>query len=784
MNPPTLFSMALLIALLLGAFPMAYALECIEGQPPSDIIFVQADLKNPSDGTIQGALMGALMYDAPESPMFFYYNITHPFLSPVTARLYDGPLDGRAPVAILGQSTGEISGNFPLLPPNDPCALIEGNYRVAVGEAPNRLIGILKYIPYSEILSGNCYCEGGAPQVISSPFGIGFCMMFRLILSAVDTVSFKSLDTALANGNFSINNGQGLFYVEFDRDIGDTRNVWLYQGYPTHETQSRHPLIPIPSSHSYFLEITDNDPLICDLLEHRTYLAVSSDLNPVAEIAARVVHMDFGGEGEGEGEGEGQEEGEGEGEGFPQAFQLTINITGSGQVAISPPSVDGFYPPFTPVLLTATPGSGYQFMGWSGPDAAALESVYESHTVLVMSGNQSVRANFIATPPLIDPDENALIYHVAPPPLGQDAPGRGTAAAPYATIAYALDRIIPTGVPMRIQAASGVYSGNLTLKPGVTVASEANGEVWIEGSVTGAANSALERVRLTSNAKSTYLLDMNNVAMTLTGVWFVGGPGRTETGILADGEAPANSIIDGCHFSSLSVGIDIGGAIPTIRRCVFENLADSAIVVRHTAGKSFEAKAIGDETDPTSGWNTFRNNIDGPAIVNERDETLIMQMNDWDTNDPSEIAARIEGPATYVPYLAQGNGLLAASIFCTVVDNTGQTPILNASVRLLPSGYNPVTNNDKGVYAYPAIPEGSYTLQITAPDYQTASRAVNVSGGVIATVTVPLSAGEKPPQCACSGNDKALPAPGDLFIGTLSVLVLLLLKNPVQRHRN
>lgn len=463
-------------------------------------------------------------------------------------------------------------------------------------------------------------------------------------------------------------------------------------------------------------------------------------------------------------------------------YQLNITISGSGQVTTSPSPLLGYYPPFIMVTLSATPDPGYQFMAWSGPDAASLDPPYGNITKLYIDGNKSVQASFIPIPPSSETGDTLTTYYVAPTPLGLDAPGRGTLSAPYATIAYAINRtVVPADAKARIQVAPGTYPGNLTLKPRIIITGAPEGEVWIKGRVTGADNSALERVRLAAPEKNTYLLDMNNVAMRLSGVWFIGGPERAETGILVDGTAPAASVIDGCYFAFLSIGIDIGGAIPAIRRCVFENLADSAIVVRKNSGKYYEAKAIGDDTDPNSGWNTFRTSIDGPAVVNERNESIKMQLNDWDTNNPGEIASRIAGQATYVPYLAQGAGLLAASIYCTVIDAKTQGPVLDASVRLLPSGYNPVTNNDKGVYAYPAIPEGSYTLQVSAPDHQNVSRAVNVAGGGLASVTVALGAESSGRPCGCDNEGKALPNTGDLFIGALSVLVLLLLKNSVSR---
>jgi hypothetical protein len=72
---------------------------------------------------------------------------------------------------------------------------------------------------------------------------------------------------------------------------------------------------------------------------------------------------------------------------FTSIYTLSVSAKGKGSVSLSPPG--GSYPGGTVVTLTAVPGSGFTFRGWSG----ALSGL-ANPTTLVMDGSKSVTATF------------------------------------------------------------------------------------------------------------------------------------------------------------------------------------------------------------------------------------------------------------------------------------------------------------------------------------------------------------------------------------------------------
>jgi hypothetical protein len=83
-------------------------------------------------------------------------------------------------------------------------------------------------------------------------------------------------------------------------------------------------------------------------------------------------------------------------------YRLTLNVgSGSGSVLALPPSADGCpagqYPLGYGVSLVATPGTGYQWSGWSGTDNDSANP-----TGVTMTGDRTATAYFVVpggTPP-------------------------------------------------------------------------------------------------------------------------------------------------------------------------------------------------------------------------------------------------------------------------------------------------------------------------------------------------------------------------------------------------
>ena len=81
--------------------------------------------------------------------------------------------------------------------------------------------------------------------------------------------------------------------------------------------------------------------------------------------------------------------------------------------------------------------------------------------------------------------------------------------------------------------------------------------------------------------------------------------------------------------------------------------------------------------------------------------------------------------------------IFTPSLFVTVWDPVSGNPVENATVKLTGMATG-VTQNVDGVYAFPAVLPGSYTITVTSPCYPTRSQFVTVDCGQIESATVGL----------------------------------------------
>jgi len=84
----------------------------------------------------------------------------------------------------------------------------------------------------------------------------------------------------------------------------------------------------------------------------------------------------------------------------PPQYTLMVNKVGSGSVALNPPG--GVYDENTVVTLTATPGAGYQFSGWSGDLNGATNPA-----AITIDTNKTVTATFAPAPAGVFHEETA-----------------------------------------------------------------------------------------------------------------------------------------------------------------------------------------------------------------------------------------------------------------------------------------------------------------------------------------------------------------------------------------
>ncbi|MCX5772183.1 MAG: Ig-like domain-containing protein, partial [Candidatus Hydrogenedentes bacterium] len=344
-----------------------------------------------------------------------------------------------------------------------------------------------------------------------------------------------------------------------------------------------------------------------------------------------------------------------------------------------------------------------------------------------------------------DPDSPRHTFYISAA-TGVDVPTAGTLADPWLTISYALTRVTPSqALPMTLVALPGTYEEDVTLKPYVMLAgAELEAKPVIAGTVTAAAATELRRIALTAPQGETtgVLLDIANDAVRVRQVDF---SGAGFTGIRFDSPTGFGVLIEECLFTGLQTGIEIFEAIPTIRRCKFEDLSADAIVLhpRTKGTKSGNDGSLGEAGNANSGYNTFASTIEGYAVVNEREgEPLVMQNNDWDTDNTDEIASHIGGAGAdevdFYPPLAKGAGMTAASVFCSVWDVADKTPVENASVRLSPGAFNPVTENTAGVYTFACVPPDAWTFTVSAPACPDAAQSADVEAGESKSLLFPM----------------------------------------------
>ena len=337
----------------------------------------------------------------------------------------------------------------------------------------------------------------------------------------------------------------------------------------------------------------------------------------------------------------------------------------------------------------------------------------------------------------------------------------GTLSSPRATITTTLAEIntnLITNVNKQsIVLFPGDYYEDVILSEniiliGITAHGENNRAV-IHGNITGANGAKIYNVDIKPNTnpsvvnpvkvkgENTILLNCGNTSMHIRNVHFIGT--GSEIGISVEGGNPYNTIIEKCVFQDLSIGILISDSIPIIRRCVFNSTLSTksnspiGIYIEDNSESSNPSNSLGDVNDSNTGWNTF-NLEGGKAIISERKDEIKAHNNDWGTEDVGEISNQIQGNLDTQFYLAKGKAMIASSLVCVVWNATNREPVLNATVSITPSIYPPLTQNTNGVYTFPSIPNGTYTVRIIAPNFDTRQIITNVPEGELKSESVAL----------------------------------------------
>ena len=186
---------------------------------------------------------------------------------------------------------------------------------------------------------------------------------------------------------------------------------------------------------------------------------------------------------------------------------------------------------------------------------------------------------------------------------GDDELGDGTLEYPFQTIAYALEQAAPATVvdPAAVVVNQGYYSeGLLELPRYVSLESRLGAVVVLEAQINTSEGSSVSWIELRPPANANYLLFIDSFGVTISGVVFQGMSNfltgaiivPVGMGISLPEKLDIDIVFENCLFSDLNIGIDIYGNPPVLRRNVFRDIEENAVVIRAEVKMLF-AKSLG-----------------------------------------------------------------------------------------------------------------------------------------------------------------------------------------------
>ncbi len=157
----------------------------------------------------------------------------------------------------------------------------------------------------------------------------------------------------------------------------------------------------------------------------------------------------------------------------PIQYTLTVNTVGSGSVALNP--TGGTYNAGTEVTLTATPGSGFQFSGWSGDLSGSTNP-----ETITMDGNKNVTATFTEI------SVSAIVHQESQTGGTSGATTVATLASPTGVNGHLYLAAISSRPQAEVTAVSGLGLSWQRLKAQCSGRSQTGIEVWVaQGAPSG-----------------------------------------------------------------------------------------------------------------------------------------------------------------------------------------------------------------------------------------------------------------------------------------------------------
>ena len=369
----------------------------------------------------------------------------------------------------------------------------------------------------------------------------------------------------------------------------------------------------------------------------------------------------------------------------------------------------------------------------------------------------------------IEQKEDLIIIGNAPPREPGDGPpvlfvkkgageGTGTEEDPFTSIAramaeaatYATDDYVVT-----VQLSAETYTEAVAFAPhvalrgadpsdrGATVIEPALAQVQANGdrAILAAENTVLANLTVVlqlTDVSDFRLLSIDGVKMSVFNVAFDGSNLQGTVGISIINLGSSATVVQDCLIRQCEYGVRALETGARITRTRFETIQEDALFVqRPSDDKGEEADVVpnmGDSSDlEETGQNSFDADSIGGAFINNLNEsaTIVAEGNEWGFDEFGQINPRMAGPGKvdFLPFRLSSNaGILTFTLAVLLKDGETSLPILTGTVSVVGTPPRSVSDNDDGVYVFPALPQGDYTVNGAMAGFQTASESVTDPG--------------------------------------------------------
>jgi len=343
---------------------------------------------------------------------------------------------------------------------------------------------------------------------------------------------------------------------------------------------------------------------------------------------------------------------------------------------------------------------------------------------------------------------------------GVDVAAGGTELAPFQTIGYAMAQaecLAAADNIVTITLAPGIYPEVVRFAPYTRLIGAGEDSTIIQPSasaidavvgdvaITGANMSTLERlaVEIPTNAPSaTRIVFIDDVSMLVRKVRITGTSQQTDSVGIAVTEPGSSatrvvrSIIENVNSGVLAVQTNARFGLNVLR-----DIKEIGVLVEPPNKGGEEGEAVGEtpvfgnENElQSTGSNTFEEfGPNATFIVNNSDEEMLAQYNDWDgLTEEGDIAEFIQGEVVFSPVL-QANAVFLSTVVIEVLEQN--QPLTGASVSTVPGVNVNATESQAGVYVFSAMPSGLFSFLIEKPGYSDRVLVLTVDDVLVSAVT-------------------------------------------------